>query len=79
MNVFAVFLTSMILLGVFTVFCIAVDLASYIRKKNVIKPVEFYAPEGYSPIDAALVYPRALEGEQYAEPSAAVLGGSRLR
>ena len=56
MNVFAVFLTSMILLGVFTVFCIAVDLASYIRKKNVIKPVEFYAPEGYSPIDAALVY-----------------------
>ena len=56
MNEFAVFLTSMILLGVFTVFCIAVDLASYIRKKNVIKPVEFYAPEGYSPIDAALVY-----------------------
>ena len=56
MNEFAVFLASMILLGLFAIFCVAVDLVSYSRKKNVIKPVEFYPPEGFSPIDAALVY-----------------------
>ncbi|MBD5636843.1 MAG: DUF2207 domain-containing protein [Clostridia bacterium] len=56
MSEFSVFLASMILLGLFTIFCIAVDLASYARRKNVIKPVEFYAPKGFSPIDVALVY-----------------------
>ena len=56
MSEFGIFVASMILLGLFTVFCLAVDLASYIRRKNVIKPVEFYPPKGFSPIDAALVY-----------------------
>ncbi len=56
MSEFGIFLTSMILSGIFLLFCIGVDLVSYIRKKNIIKPVEFFAPKGYSPIDAALVY-----------------------
>ncbi len=56
MSEFSAFLVSMILLGLFVIFCIAVDLASYARKKNLVKPVEFYPPKGFSPIDAALVY-----------------------
>lgn len=56
MSEFAVFLTSMILLSVFIVFCVAVDLVSVSRKRRVIKPVEFFAPKGYSPIDVALSY-----------------------
>lgn len=56
MSEFSAFLLSMILLGIFVVFCVAVDLVSYARKKNLVKPVEFYPPKGFSPIDAALVY-----------------------
>lgn len=56
MSEFAIFLTSMILLGVFVVFCVAVDLVSVARKRRIIKPVEFFAPKGFSPIDVALVY-----------------------
>lgn len=46
----------MILLGAFVLFCSAVDLAAFAKKRGVIKPVEFFAPKGFSPIDAALVY-----------------------
>lgn len=56
MTEFGVFLASMILIGLFVVFCIAVDLVALARKRSVIKPVEFFAPKGYSPIDVALVY-----------------------
>ena len=56
MTEFSIFLTSMILLGVFIAACSIIDLVSYARKKRVIKPVEFFAPKGYSPIDVALVY-----------------------
>ncbi len=56
MSEFAVFLSSMILLSIFTVVCIAIDLVSYARKRRLIKPVEFFPPEGFSPLDAALVY-----------------------
>lgn len=56
MTEFAVFLVSMILLGVLLVFCITVDLVSVVRKRRIVKPVEFFAPKGYSPIDVALSY-----------------------
>lgn len=56
MSEFGIFLASIILLGVFVVFCVSVDLASVARKRRLIKPVEFFAPKGYSPIDVALTY-----------------------
>lgn len=56
MTEYGVFLASAILLGVFVVFCVTVDLVSIARKRRVIKPVEFFAPKGHSPIDVALVY-----------------------
>ena len=56
MTEFSIFLASMILLGIFIVVCTAVDLVAAARKKRVIKPVEFFAPKGCSPIDVALVY-----------------------
>ena len=56
MTEFSIFLTSIILLGVFIAACTIIDLVSYARKKRIIKPVEFFAPKGYSPIDVALVY-----------------------
>lgn len=52
----SVFLASMILLGVFIAACVIIDLVSAARKNRVIKPVEFFAPKGCSPIDVALVY-----------------------
>lgn len=56
MTEFGVFLASMILLGVFIAACTAIDLISFARKKRIIKPVEFFAPKGCSPIDVALAY-----------------------
>lgn len=56
MTELSIFLISVILLGIFVAVCSAVDLVSIARKKRVIKPVEFFAPKGFSPIDVALVY-----------------------
>ena len=56
MTEYSIFLTSMILLGVFIVVCVIIDLVAVARKNRVIKPVEFFAPKGFSPIDVALVY-----------------------
>lgn len=56
MTEFAVFLVSMILLGALVVFGVVTDLVSVARKRRVIKPVEFFAPKGFSPIDVALSY-----------------------
>ncbi len=56
MSALAVFLSSVIPLGIFVIFCIVTDLIAYIRKKRLIKPVEFFPPEGFSPLDVALVY-----------------------
>ncbi|MDE6411770.1 MAG: DUF2207 domain-containing protein [Clostridia bacterium] len=56
MSEFSIFLASLILLGIFVVFCVSVDLASVVRKRRLIKPVEFFAPKGFSPIDVALTY-----------------------
>ena len=56
MTEFSIFLTSMILLGAFIITCTVIDLVAYARKRRIIKPVEFFAPKGYSPIDVALVY-----------------------
>ena len=56
MTEFSIFLTSMILLGVFIVICSVIDLVALARKNRVIKPIEFFAPKGHSPIDVALVY-----------------------
>ena len=56
MTEFSIFLASMILLGVFIVVCSAIDLVSVARKRRIIKPIEFFAPKGCSPIDVALVY-----------------------
>ena len=69
MSEFAIFLTSMILTGVFLVFCIAVDLCSIVRKSRVVKPVEFLPPEGFSPLDAALVYSaRSVKANSFLNP-----------
>ena len=51
-----IFLASMILLGIFIVVCTVIDLVAVARKRRIIKPVEFFAPKGFSPIDVALVY-----------------------
>ena len=56
MTEFSIFLTSMILLGVFILFCSVIDLIALVRKNRIIKPIEFFAPKGCSPIDVALVY-----------------------
>ena len=56
MTEFSIFLASMILLGVFIVICSVIVLVSVVRKRRIIKPIEFFAPKGYSPIDVALVY-----------------------
>ena len=77
MSEFAIFLTSMILTGVFLVFCIAVDLCSIVRKSRVVKPVEFLPPEGFSPLDA--VFGAKRESEFLSQSAAALLGGSGLR
>ena len=39
MSEFGIFLASMILLGLFVIFCLAVDLASYVRKISVVEAV----------------------------------------
>ena len=56
MTEFGIFLASMILCGVFIAVCSVIDLVSVARKRRVVKPVEFFAPKGYSPIDVALTY-----------------------
>lgn len=51
--IFSLFMT---LFCVFMLGCGAIDLAAVARKNSVIKPVEFYPPKGFSPLDVALVY-----------------------
>lgn len=46
----------MVVFGLFMLACLAIDLVAWSRKNRLIKPVEFYPPEGVSPLDAALVY-----------------------
>ncbi len=53
---FALFITCIILIAAVLIFTVVTVVVSKIKLKRALKPVEYYPPRGYSPIDVQLKY-----------------------